>query len=128
MSAEGGKVTRVLIVDDDPAARRLYGAFLRSQAMEVFEAESGIEAVQLVEQSPFDLVVMDLDMPGIDGWMAMSLIRARLPTLPMVILSALSGNDFKERAAKVGVSEMVTKPCPQDLLLRAVERALHQHK
>jgi CheY-like chemotaxis protein len=115
---------RVLIVDDDPAARRLYGAFLRSKGMEVYEAESGIEAVQRVEEIPFQLVLMDLDMPGIDGWMAMSLIRARLPNLPMVILTALAGNDFKDRAAKLGVHEILTKPCPHDELMRATDRAL----
>jgi CheY-like chemotaxis protein len=116
--------TRVLIVDDDPAARRLYGAFLRSKGMEIHEAESGMEAVQRVEQVPFHLVLMDLDMPGIDGWMAMSLIRARLPQLPMVILTAMAGNDFKERAAKLGVHEILHKPCPHDELMRATERAL----
>ncbi len=121
-------MTRVLIVDDDPAARRLYGAFLRSQGMEVHEAESGIEAVQRVEQLPFELVVMDLDMPGIDGWMAISLIRARLPDLPMLILTAMSGADFKERAAKLGVHEVLHKPCPHDDLVRAADRALKKHK
>jgi len=121
-------VTRVLIVDDDPAARRLYGAFLRSKSMEVEEASSGIEAVQKVEQSPFDLVLMDLDMPGIDGWMAISLIRARLPDLPMVILTALTGNDYLERAGKLGVDEVLHKPCPHDELLRASERALSRKK
>jgi CheY-like chemotaxis protein len=121
-------VTRVLIVDDDPGARRLYGAFLKSKAMDVDEAESGIEAVQRVEQSPFDLVIMDLDMPGIDGWMAMSLIHARLPELPMVILTALTGVDFRDRAGKLGVTEILHKPCPHDELLRAVERALARKK
>lgn len=121
-------MTRVLVVDDDPAARRLYGAFLRSKSIEVHEAESGIEAVQRVEETPFDLVMMDLDMPGIDGWMAMSLIRARLPELPMVILTALSGNDFKDRAGKLGVNEILHKPCPHDELVRSVERALAHKK
>lgn len=119
-------MTRVLIVDDDPAARRLYGAFLRSKGMEIHEAESGIEAVQRVEQTPFDLVLMDLDMPGIDGWMAISLIRARLPELPMLILTAMSGEDFKDRAVKLGVDEILHKPCPHDDLLRAAERALRR--
>ena len=119
---------RVLIVDDDPGARRLYGAFLRSKGIETHEAESGIEAVQRVEQTPFHLVVMDLDMPGIDGWMAMSLIRARLPKLPMVILTALSGSDFKDRADKLGVHEILSKPCPHDEFVRAVDRALKQSR
>jgi two-component system response regulator FlrC len=123
-------LTRVLVVDDDPAARRLYGAFLRSKGMEVREAESGIEAVQKVEEAAFEketafsLVVMDLDMPGIDGWMAMSLIRARLPHLPMVILTAHRGEDFQARANKLGVYEILYKPCPHDELLRAAERAV----
>jgi CheY-like chemotaxis protein len=119
-------VTRVLIVDDDAATRRLYGAFLRSKGIEVHEAESGIEAVQKVEASSFDLVLMDLDMPGIDGWMAISLIRARLPLLPMVILTGLTGNDFKDRATKLGVHEILHKPCPHDELMRATDRALRR--
>jgi CheY-like chemotaxis protein len=115
---------RVLVVDDDPGARRLYGAFLRSKGLEVYEAESGIEAVQKVEKQAFDLVIMDLDMPGIDGWMAMSLIRARLPEMKMIILTALAGADFKERADKLGVKDILSKPCPHDALMRAVERAM----
>jgi CheY-like chemotaxis protein len=117
---------RVLIVDDEPAARRLYGAFMRSKGFEVHEAASGIDAVQRVEHTQFDLVLMDLDMPGIDGWMAISLIRARLPELPMLILTALSGADFNERAAKLGVHEILHKPCPHDDLMRAAERAMRK--
>ena len=119
---------RVLIVDDDPGARRLYGAFLRSKGLEVHDAESGIEAVQKVEKEPFDLVLMDLDMPGIDGWMAMSLIRARLPDMKLIILTALAGSDFKERAEKLGVRDILSKPCPHDVLMRVVDRALSSKK
>jgi CheY-like chemotaxis protein len=121
-------MTRVLVVDDDSNARKLYGSYLKQKGMEVHEAESGIEAVQRVEQSAFDLVLMDLDMPGIDGWMAMSLIRARLPELPMVILTAMRGDDLKDRAAKLGVHEVLHKPCRGDELLRGVERALRKNK
>jgi CheY-like chemotaxis protein len=119
---------RVLVVDDDPGARRLYGAFLRSKGIEVHDAESGVEAVQKVEQTPFNLVVMDLDMPGIDGWMAMSLIRARAPEMPLLILTALHGSDFEERAAKLGVAEILHKPVPHDDFVRAIERALRRQR
>jgi CheY-like chemotaxis protein len=117
-----GTVTkRILLVDDDAAARRVYGAYLTAAGFAVEEAESGMEAVVRCEKAPFHVVVMDLDMPGLDGWMAMSLIRARRPNLPMIILSALTDAEVRQRAHKAG-ADFVGKPASQDELTRSVRR------
>jgi CheY-like chemotaxis protein len=113
----------VLFVDDDPTSRRVYGTFLTAAGFEVDEAVSGLDAVARVEARAHDVVVMDLDMPGLDGWMAMSLIRARRPSLPIVILSALSGDDLRDRAEKANCAGFLTKPCSQDTIARMVARA-----
>jgi CheY-like chemotaxis protein len=115
---------RVLVVDDDPAALRMYGRLLDAAGFRTHAADSGIAAVEAAERERFDAVVMDLNMPGLDGWMAMSLIRARRPTLPVVILTGGSESDLEARAATAGAAGFLHKPCRAETLVRAVERAI----
>lgn len=115
---------RVLFVDDDPAAARLYKSYLAADGHEVIVADSGIEAVEATERSPFDVVVMDLNMPGLDGWMSMSLIKARRPKLPVVVLTGDIGKDLESRAKTAGAAGYLTKPCQPDVLIRALKKAV----
>jgi CheY-like chemotaxis protein len=115
---------RILFVEDDPAAQKLYRAYLVNDGYEVIVASSGLEGVEATEKQDFDLVVMDLNMPGLDGWMAMSLIRARRPHLQTVILTAGSGNDLEAQAKNAGAAAFLTKPCTPEALSRAVAVAL----
>jgi CheY-like chemotaxis protein len=114
---------RVLFVDDDPAAVRLYRNYLAAEGWEVVAAESGIEAVEAAEREPFDVVIMDLNMPGLDGWMSMSLIKARRPKLPVVVLTGDTGKDLEARAKTAGAAGFLTKPCKPELLIRTLQRA-----
>jgi CheY-like chemotaxis protein len=115
---------RILFVDDDPAAQKLYRAYLVGEGYEVVLASSGLEGVEASEKQAFDLVVMDLNMPGLDGWMAMSLIRARRPNVPTLILTANQGSDLETRAKNAGAAAFLSKPCQPDQLVRAVAKAL----
>jgi CheY-like chemotaxis protein len=114
---------RVLFVDDDPAAARLYRSYLAAEGHEVVVATSGIEGVEATERDKFDVVVMDLNMPGLDGWMSMSLIKARRPKLPVVVLTGDRGNDLESRAKTAGAAGFLVKPCPPDLLIRTLKKA-----
>jgi CheY-like chemotaxis protein len=114
---------RVLFVDDDPAAARLYRSYLVADGHEVTVANSGIEGVEATERGQFDVVVMDLNMPGLDGWMSMSLIKARRPRLPVVVLTGEVGKDLEQRANRAGAAGFLVKPCKPDQLLRALKRA-----
>jgi CheY-like chemotaxis protein len=114
---------RVLFVDDDPAAARLYKSYLAADGHEVVVANSGIEGVEATERGQFDVVVMDLNMPGLDGWMSMSLIKARRPKLPVVVLTGDTGKDLESRAKTAGAAGFLTKPAPPDLLIRTLKRA-----
>lgn len=117
-------MARVLIVDDDQSAQRLYRGFLASEGYEVICASSGLDGVEATEKQAFDAVVMDLNMPGLDGWMAMSLIRARRPDLPIVILTADAREELELRARTAGAAAFIAKPCPADRLIRAVAVAI----
>jgi two-component system C4-dicarboxylate transport response regulator DctD len=87
-----------------------------------------LDGVEASEKQPFDVVVMDLNMPGLDGWMAMSLIRARRPNLPTIILTGNTGADLEVRAKNAGAAAFLNKPCPPDKLVRAVAVALDKTK
>lgn len=117
-------MSRILIVDDDAAAQKLYRTYLTSEGHEVDCASSGLEGVEAAEKSAFDAVVMDLNMPGLDGWMAMSLIRARRPLLPILILTGDANPDLEERAHTAGAAAFLTKPCPPKVLTRALAAAI----
>jgi CheY-like chemotaxis protein len=114
---------RVLFVDDDPAAARLYKSYLAAEGHEVHVADSGIEAVEATERGQFDVVVMDLNMPGLDGWMSMSLIKARRPKLPVVVLTGEVGKDLEARARTAGAAGFLTKPCQPEALIRTLVKA-----
>jgi CheY-like chemotaxis protein len=114
---------RVLFVDDDPAAARLYKSYLAAEGHEVHVADSGIEAVEATERGQFDVVVMDLNMPGLDGWMSMSLIKARRPKLPVVVLTGEVGKDLEARAKTAGAAGFLTKPCQPEALIRTLVKA-----
>ena len=115
---------RVLFVDDDPASARLYRSYLTAEGHDVMVANSGIEGVEATERNQFDIVVMDLNMPGLDGWMSMSLIKARRPKLPVVVLTGETGRDLEARAKTAGAAGFLQKPCQPDVLIRALKRAV----
>jgi CheY-like chemotaxis protein len=119
---------RILLVDDDPAAQKLYRAYLQKDGYEVVTAISGLEGVEASERQPVDAVLMDLNMPGLDGWMAMSLIRARRPDVPTIVLSSQSGSDLEARARTAGVAAYLSKPCTPEALLKAVALAIEKSR
>ncbi len=113
----------VLLVDDDPSILRLFARLLGEEYL-VLTADSGVGAVERVEAQPVDLVLMDLKMPGLDGWMAMSLIRARLPRVPFLVVTSSPDGDLEERARAAGAAGFLPKPVDGETLRRAVARAL----
>jgi CheY-like chemotaxis protein len=88
--AEQTRVTgkRVLLVEDDPAARLSIGLLLRIDRHQVAEASSGAEALQLLQQQAFDLVIVDYFMPELRGNQVAVGIRSVAPTMPIIMISA----------------------------------------
>ena len=79
---------RVLLVEDDPAARESVGLLLRIDRHQVTEAKAGREAIELVKQQPFDLVVVDYFMPEMQGSQLALSIRAIAPSVPILMITA----------------------------------------
>jgi two-component system response regulator FlrC len=114
---------RILFVDDDPAAVRLYRSMLVSQGHEVVVFDSGVDAVEAAASEPFDLVITDFNMPGIKGDVTLSLIRARFPELPVIILTSEPSPTVERRARDAGATAFLRKPCSAELLARTVARS-----
>ena len=119
---------RILVVEDQEDNRRILRDLLTASGYEVLEAPTGEEGVTMAETHQPDLILMDIQLPGIDGHEATRRIKAN-PTLkhiPLIVVTsyALSGDDAKARAA--GADDYVTKPFSPRALLAKVRQHLNE--
>lgn len=113
----------VLLVVDDIHVRELYRKSLADAGYGVIGLSSAVEAVRRVEELALDAVVLDVDLPGLDARMALSLINARCPILPLILLSTSIAAVELDSSRIAKVSDVLRKPCLPNLLLAAVSRA-----
>jgi CheY-like chemotaxis protein len=118
--------TRILVVDDNPTIRKGLSVRLRANDYEVLFAEDAISATAaLITEMP-DLVILDLGLPGGDGFVVMERLQRndRLASIPVIVLTGreLSGN--RERALQAGATAFFQKPVEDSTLLFAIRKAL----
>ena len=123
----GGHVnarTRILIVDDDEAVRLSY---LRSLAGARYNAEAawdGTEALRAMEQRPFDVILLDLRMPGMDGMSVLKVIKERWPESEVVIITGYPSLETVKEAVQLGACDYLSKPVGPDEVIHAANGAL----
>jgi len=124
MSTEQGPL--ILVVDDYEDAREMYAEYLRFCGFRVAEARNGNEALEQAFTLKPDLVLMDLSLPGMDGWEATRQLKAdeRTRQIPVVALTGHALAGASEGAKKAGCDSFVTKPCLPDDLVVEVRRML----
>ena len=111
---------RVLIVDDEAAIRRALRPPLAELGFQITEASRGEEALQLLHANPVDVVLLDINMPGIGGIETLRRIRAFAPRLPVLMVTVRDGEEEKVEALELGADDYVTKPFSiKELLARA---------
>ena len=118
------KRKRVLIADDDAMVCAALAAVLKSEGYDVDEAEDGRQAVAHATDHPPDLVLLDLNMPNVDGWTAFSKLDHICPLLPVIIITARP-HQYKE-AVRLGVDAFMEKPLDFPVLLRAIRKFTHE--
>jgi len=120
------RAERILLVEDNPVNRKLARNILRSRGYEVWEVTSGEEALQLLSDKRPDLVLMDLQLPGMDGLEVTRRIKADPVTadLPVVALTAHVGQIDEDRAREAGCAGYITKPIRLAVFPRQVEAFL----
>ncbi|MBY8827611.1 response regulator [Hephaestia mangrovi] len=117
----------VLFIEDDPMNRRVVKDMLDVAGAQLTEAESGERGLALIDEHNFDILLVDLRMPGMDGFEAIRRIRARNDAkakLPIIVVTADTAADLRERCLAAGADEVLFKPVAMDSLFDAIGRQL----
>ena len=117
---------KILIADDSVYMRQSLRQVLEHKNYTIFEAHDGMEALdQMLEQTP-DLLLLDIEMPNLNGFDLLSIIRANplFSKLKVVLLTSRSSEKHRQRALELGARNYLIKPCPQDVLLDTVQSVL----
>ena len=119
----GGKILKkILVVEDEPASLECISHFLRKEGYGVSEARDGAEAIELLDNSRFDLVLTDIRMPRLDGVALAMHILSRIPTIPIITMTAFPSEDLRPIWG-YGI-QCLSKPLSLDEVRSNVQRAL----
>jgi len=113
---------RILVTDDEPITRMLVKLLLEREQFDVVEATNGEQALQIARRDRFDLLLIDLNMPVMDGYQAIHHLRndVRLTTLPIIVLTAEEGQHVERRVLALGANDYLVKPFEPEVLLARV--------
>jgi DNA-binding response OmpR family regulator len=118
----------ILIVDDDKNTRRLYQAVLENEGYQVFLAENGNAALDVMDQEHIDLVIVDIMMPGMDGYEFTKALRETSNSLPILMVSAKQLPEDKKKGFLVGTDDYMTKPVDEEEMLLRIKALLRRAK
>jgi CheY-like chemotaxis protein len=112
------------VVDDEDVVCRSYERVLTKAGFEVSKAHSGPEALEQIRTHDFDVMLADLKMPGMDGLQVVEALRGTKPKMPVVVITGFPSQDTLHEAARLGVTDYLTKPVAPDVLTQATMQAL----
>ena len=117
----------ILFVEDNAMNRRIVGEMLRAAGLAMDEAEDAAAGLDLIERKQYDLVLMDIRMPGMDGLAATEMIRARADekaATPVVVITADTAPNLREECLRRGADGFLTKPVIMDNLFDVIGQVL----
>jgi DNA-binding response OmpR family regulator len=117
---------KILVVDDDPTMVKLINVNLKLNNYSVVEATSGEQALDVLVKEPLDLVVLDIMMPGVDGWEVLKRVRNNPETeeMPVILVTAKTQDSDVIRGWELGADEYVIKPFNPLLLVEVIKMVL----
>jgi two-component system, OmpR family, response regulator QseB len=117
----------ILFIEDDPMNRRVVRDMLDVAGASMAEADRAEEGLRRIEAEAFDVILVDLRMPGMDGFETIERIRARddeKGRLPIIVVTADTAPDLTERCKRIGADEVLFKPVAMDALFDAIGRIM----
>jgi CheY-like chemotaxis protein len=119
---------RVLVADDDPAIRALLARVFARRGYEVLSASDGAEAIQKLDQASFDLLVLDLMMPRVDGVGVIKHLAAREAPVPPILVMTAAVPDILRRLPHEHVAKIISKPFDLDQLTQYADDAIRERR
>ena len=116
---------KILIIEDEPDIQELLAAYLRDAGYEIVIAGDSVEALAQFQQGAFDMILLDLMLPKIDGFGVCELIR-RESSVPILMLTALDGEQEQLRGFQMEIDDYVTKPFSMPILLQKIRAILRR--
>ncbi len=127
--AEVDRPTLVMVVDDSVTVRKVTSRLLERNGMNVLTAKDGVDAItQLQERKP-DVMLLDIEMPRMDGFEVATLVRhdEQLKDLPIIMITSRTGEKHRDRAMAIGVNQYLGKPYQESLLLETIQQLVKRH-
>ena len=116
----------VLVIDDDPDMRQVLSDFLQRGGYRVVEAANGQEGIFAAQSEPIDAVILDKEMPGMNGLDVLSFFRHRCPGLPIIFITAFGGRDDEDESRRRGAWLYLEKPFRVATVVEAVQSVLER--
>jgi len=119
-------MSKILVVDDSNYIRKFVAFSLKAVGYKVVTANDGMEAMELLPHTKFDLVITDLNMPNVDGYQLVKYLRddEEYKTVPIIILSSEKEDEDKELAFELGASAYVVKPFNPEVIQKEVAKLI----
>jgi chemosensory pili system protein ChpA (sensor histidine kinase/response regulator) len=116
----------IMVVDDSLTVRKVTGKHLQKRGMEVLTAKDGQDALEQLQEHIADIMLIDIEMPRMDGYELTSRIRAdaRLEHIPIIMITSRAGDKHKQRAFELGVNLYMSKPYHEDDLFKNIDELL----
>jgi len=123
-------VTTIMVVDDSITVRKVTARLLKRQGMEVLTAKDGVDAVAQLQEHIPDLMLLDVEMPRMDGYELATQVRntANLKHIPIIMITSRTGTKHRDRAEKIGINRYLGKPFNETELLENINALLAERK
>ncbi|MCK6539233.1 MAG: response regulator transcription factor [Anaerolineales bacterium] len=118
--------TKIIVIDDDTAVTDLLSVLLESHGFDVHVTNSSTEGMNMIRQSDYDLVILDLMMPDMDGWEICKEVRS-FSQVPIIVLSALNDPSMVASVLDAGADDYLTKPTPSRILVAHINRLIRRN-
>jgi DNA-binding NtrC family response regulator len=115
---------KILVADDELSIRRLFEIGLRDAGFEVVTVKNGQEALERLKKEYFDIFIVDLRMPGLDGFATTQKAQAIRPDIPIILQGSYKNEESVKKAASLGIVEYFTKPFEWPVVLKTINNIL----